>query len=812
MVRKLFPSFWISIVLLALPFSSAFVALAPQEKPQAIKSTPSAEAIEFFEKKIRPVLATQCYVCHSSASDPLQGGLYLDSKEGLLRGGKSGAPAVVPGKPEASLLVTALRHTNKDLKMPPGEPLPAEQVEAFVEWIRMGAPDPRTGAEIVETPAYNWEEARRHWAFQPVGNPRLPEIKDREWSANPIDLFIKQELDKRGLKPLGRASKQVLARRVAFDLTGLPPTLEVLQNFLADASPGALEKLVDRLLSTTQYGERYGRHWLDIVRYADTAGDASDYPVHEMYRYRNYVIESFAKDKPFDQFLREQLAGDLLPHRDAEDRKEKLVATGYISNARRFGQIDREFYLTIDDTLDNLGKATLGLSLACARCHDHKFDPIPAKDYYALYGIFQSTNYAFAGMEHQQYPKNYTPLNLQDLEKYCEAESRFVELADKVKKMGGEAAKKEATPEVKLALAEAREELEKLKRNYPNVPVAYGVLDGKPQNAKIHVKGDPKTEGPEVPRGFLEILGGQKLPPDHPGSGRDLLATWITDPKNPLTARVIVNRVWQWHFGKGIVASPNDFGVRGERPSHPELLDYLTTRFTEGGWSIKKLHKLILSSRSYQTASGHDANNAVKDARNKYYWRFDRRRLAAEEIRDTILWVSGRLDSSMGDAHPFPAKPVTGFTQHRPFVGDIAAHDTNRRSVYLMQQRIRRQPYLDVFDGPDTNGSTDVRPVSTTSLQALYLMNNAFVHEQADHLAVRVGMAYSDTTARLSYAYRLLFARPPAADETAWAREFLGQSRQELDQAGIPFDRRNRHAWASLMRVLLSSNEFFYVD
>jgi len=810
MIRK---AYFFLLLVSSLLLTGAILSLrAGQDKPGQANAVPSPEGVEFFEKKIRPVLATQCYVCHSTDADPVQGDLYVDSKEGLLRGGKSGAPAVVPGKPEQSLLVTALQHTNKDLKMPPGEALPAEQVEAFVEWIRIGAPDPRAGKQIVETPAYNWDEARKHWAFQPVQDPVPPAIADPEWRANPVDRFIKARLDQKGLKPLGRASKRVLARRVSFDLTGLPPSPEVIRGFLTDASPHAFEKLVEHLLGTPPYGERWGRHWLDVVRYADTAGDASDYPVHEMYRYRNYVIDSFCQDKPFDEFLREQIAGDLLTHRNAEDRKEKIIATGYIANSRRFGQIDREFYLTIDDTVDNLGKSMLALSLACARCHDHKFDPIPTKDYYALYGIFQSTNYAFAGMEHQQYPNNYTPLDSKSIEKFKEKEKTFVELSDKLKKLGSEANKKDASVETKLAVAEARQEIEKLKRDYPQVPVAYGVFDGNPRNAKIQVKGDPKTEGPEVPRGFLEILGGEKVPPNHSGSGRDLLANWMTDPKNPLTARVIVNRVWQWHFGKGIVASPNDFGVRGERPTHPELLDYLTRRFIEGGWSIKKLHRLILLSRTYQAASGYDSRNAAADARNDFYWRFDRQRLSAEEIRDATLFVSGQLDLSRGEAHPFPEKPVTGYTQHRPFVAEAASYDTNRRSVYLMQQRIRRHPYLDLFDGPDTNGSTDVRPVSITSLQALYLMNNEFVHRQADHLAVRVGMAYSEPAARLSYSYRLLFGREVTPEETTWAQQFLRESRLELDKTEIPFDQRNRQAWASLMRVLLSSNEFFFVD
>jgi hypothetical protein len=778
------------------------------------QTTAQAEGIEFFEKKIRPVLATQCYSCHSEKSKPVQGGLYADSREGLLRGGKSGVPAVVPDKPEESLLIAALRHANKDLKMPVGKQLPQEQIEDFVQWIQMGAPDPRSAAaNVVQTPpAYDWETARRHWAFQPVRDPKAPAIQDGEWGMNPIDWFVKAELDRRGLRPLGRATRQTLIRRLSFDLTGLPPSPENVAKLIQDSSPAALETYIDQLLGSQQYGEHWGRHWLDIVRYADTAGDASDYPIHEMYRYRNYVIRSFRDDKPFDRFLREQLAGDVLEPRNDEDRRDKIIATGYIASARRFGQSDREHFLTIDDTIDNYGKAMLGLSLGCARCHDHKFDPVPTRDYYSLFGIFQSTNYAFAGMEHQQFPSHHLPLNPDDTAKFRAAEKRYVELSDKIKKMRADATKKDAPADVKLAFAEARDELERLKQTYPKSPAAYGASDGKPVNVKIHVKGDPKIEGPEAPRGFLKILGGARVPANHQGSGRDLLAEWTTSPGNPLTARVIVNRVWQWHFGKGIVASPNDFGVRGGRPTHPDLLDYLTSRFIEDGWSIKRLHKRILLSRTWQAASGHDEANAAKDARNDFYWRFDRRRLAAEEIRDAMLAASGELDLSMGGPHPFPAKPVTGFTQHRPFVADSADYNTNRRSVYLMQQRIGRHSYMDLFDGADTNSTTDVRPVSTTALQALFLMNNEFVHQQADRLAVRVGMAHTDTAARLGYAFRLLFARAPARDEVAWAAEFLSDSRNALEETNVEADLRNRRAWSSLMRVLLGSNEFFYLD
>lgn len=771
----------------------------------------SQEGIDFFESKIRPVLAKQCYACHSSKTKVAQGGLYVDSKDSLLKGGKSGVPAVVPGKPEQSLMILALRHANNDLKMPPGKQLSKEELADFEQWVKMGAPDPRTGGEVAAlAPSYNWAKAKEHWSLQPLADPAVPAATG-EWGANSIDRFIKAKLDKNGLRPGSAASKRVLARRLSFNLTGLPPVPAMVDEFVNDKSAGAVEKLAEKLMGTQQYAEHWGRHWLDVVRYADTAGDASDYPVHEAYRYRNYVIRSFRDDKPFDLFLREQLAGDLLPAAGKEDRADKIVATGYLAMARRFGQTDREHYLTIDDAVDNYGKAMLGLSLGCARCHDHKFDPLPATDYYGIYGILQSTKYSFAGMEHHQFPRNYVALDPEEQGKFEKVEARYVELTDKVRKMRADAIKPDAPAEKKLAYLEIKDELEKLKASYPKTPVAYGASDGTAVNAKVQVKGDPKIEGPEVPRGYLTVLGAAKVPEGHPGSGRDLLAQWTTDASNPLTARVIVNRVWQWHFGKGIVASPNDFGLRGQRPTHPELLDWLTVRFIESGWSIKKLNMLILTSRAWQSANWHDAANAEKDPNNEYYWRFDRRRLSAEELRDATLAVSGELDPGMGGAHPFPVKPVSGYTQHRPFVVE-AGYATNKRTVYLMQQRFRRMPYMELFDAADTNTTTDLRSQSTTALQALYMMNSDFVHEQAGKLAVRAGMAYDSTTERLDYAYRLLFGRGPDEQERAWASEFLSEARKAGAQAKVPEDEQNRTAWSSLMRVMLNSNDFLYVD
>jgi hypothetical protein len=761
------------------------------------------EGTDYFEKYIRPVLATRCYGCHNSKAKAAQGDFFADSKDGLLRGGRSGVPAVVPGKPEDSLLIKAIQGSHKDLKMPPGKPLPADQVEAFIAWVKMGAPDPRTGAApVIDKPAYDWATEKKHWAYQPVRNFEPPSIKDPEWSRTAVDRFIRAKLDEKGLKPFARADKRTLLRRVTYNLTGMPPTPEEVDAFLADRSAGALEKVVDRLLASPRYGEHWGRHWLDVVRYADTAGDASDYPIPEMYRYRNYVIRSMQQDKPFDQFLREQIAGDLMPHKDDEDRAEKLAATGYIAISRRFGQSEGEFYLTIDDTIENLGKAVLGLTTGCARCHDHKFDAIPTKDYYALAGIFKSTKYAWAGLEHHQYLDGFMAARLADQERLDKQQARMVDAFRVVKKGMGKDEK--APVEQRLKYLEASTELARIRQSWPDVPMIYGVREAEPVNARVMVKGDPKTLGPEVERGFFEILGGQKVPKDHKGSGRDLLADWITDRKNPLTARVMVNRVWLWHFGRGLVNTPNDFGKRGESPTHPELLDYLTSRFIESGWSLKTLHRDIVLSRAYATASGHDETNAVKDSKNEYYWRFDRRRLAAEEIRDSMLQATGELDPTPAGPHAFGPRGAFVLTQHNPFVADFDKFAHNKRSVYLLQQRFRPNPYLDLWDGADANASTASRVSNNTALQALYMMNNPFVEQRASALAARVAVEEETAPGRVRLAYRLLHGRTPTAAESQMALQFITRYKSEAGTAGA--------GWTALMRVLLSSNEFFYVD
>ncbi len=515
-----------------------------------------AEHLRFFESKIRPVLVERCYKCHSSGAKSIEGGLLLDSRLGVLKGGDRGR-AIEPGDADASLLVQAIRYEDDDLQMPPDEKLSAAVIADFEQWIGLGAPDPRTAASVITKVEVDLEKARGHWSFQPVREPAVPQVADKRWPLTPVDHFILAKLEANGLRPVEIADRRALVRRATIDLIGLPPTPEEVDEFVND--PASLDEafrhVVERLLASRHYGERWGRHWMDLVRYADTAGDNSDYPVPQLYLYRNYVIQSFNADKPYDQFLREQIAGDLLSAESPEQQNEQTIATGYIALSRRFGSIIDGYpqHLTIEDTIENLGRTVLGLAISCARCHDHKFDPISQADYYGLYGIFNSTRYPFPGIELDKKPRD------------------FVSLEKTASSPGG---------------------------------LAYAVAEGKTGDARLHRRGDPKNPGDVVPRKFLDVLGGQRLSEDvAKTSGRLQLAHWLTDPANPLTARVMVNRIWQYHFGRGLVETPSDLGTRGLPPTHPELLDYLAARFVEDGWSIKNMHRLIMQSQAYQLSS-----------------------------------------------------------------------------------------------------------------------------------------------------------------------------------------------------------------
>jgi len=746
----------------------------------------TSEGVDYFEKNVRPLLAANCYPCHSAKSNPPMRGLLLDSRAGTQR-------VIVPGKPEESLLITAVRGTGS-LKMPPGKPLDAAQVETLVTWVKLGAPDPR--ADLV--PA---APLKPHWSFQPIRDPQPPHSA----AGNAIDAFLQSARAAHHLNEPKPASKLTLIRRATYDLTGLPPTPEEIDAFVKDSGPNAFAKVVDRLLASRAYGEKWGRHWLDVVRYADTAGDNADFPVPAMALYRNWVIDAFNRDIPYDRFLKLQLAGDLMP--DPE-----VIPTSYISNSRRFGSRANEFHLTIDDTIDNLGKSMLGLTIACARCHDHKFDPIPTADYYALYGIFKSTAYPHPGTEIYPHTYGFAALNAADAARLKGFEDQLSGLDNRIEDMKAGKIKFASDAEKRKAEQDNQANLRRLSREYPAIAKAYAVHDGKGANARIMVRGEPATLGAEAPRGFLQILGGQKLPASESGSGRRELADWIACKENPLTARVIVNRVWQWHFGQGIVATPDDFGARGEPPSHPELLDHLASRFIEDGWSLKKLHRRIMLTRAYQSATTYSEAEALKDAKDAYLWRFPPRRLEAEEVRDSILFLSGNLDPTPAAEQPFPPEMSWKYTQHTPFIGADKDYATRKRSIYLMQQRIRRQRFLELFDGADPNSETGVRALTTTALQALFTMNDTFVHEQADALAVRVGMSYGPDAERINAAYRLIYGRTATADEIKGDRAYLAKAREALGSAAMPDFQRTREAWASLMRVLLSSNEFLILE
>jgi len=800
-------------------FPLLFWSSEASRNPQRTEISP--DQIEFFEKRIRPVLAGKCYVCHSAQTPAPMGGLRLDSAAGVSKGGDSG-PAVAPGSPEKSILIKAVSYKDLQLQMPPTGKLSDEEISDLIAWVKMGAPDPRTGETVASArakSAIDWNKAREWWSFRPLAAPPVPAVKQRRWPANDVDRFILARLEEKKLPPADDAGKRVLIRRATFDLIGLPPAPEEVESFLADRSPGAFAKVVDRLLASPHYGERWGRYWLDVVRYADSAGDNSDFPIPQMFRYRDWVISAFNRDLPYDRFVREQLAGDLLPGATTKETHERLIATGYIANARRFGSEVGDYprHLTIEDTIDNLGRAFLGLTINCARCHDHKFDPITSQDYYALYGIFHSTRYPWPGIEMEQKQRDLVPLVEPDklaeaeaVQKAHDAEKRRLatvvqKLKDSLKDTPAEE-KKNVEAKIKDAEKAAKEFLSKP----PPFDLAYAVAEAeKIEDVAIQLKGDPAKPGEVVRRRFLTVLGGAEIPRTGAASGRRQLGEWIVDRNNPLTARVMANRIWLYHFGKGLVPTPNDFGKQGKPPTHPALLDWLASRFIESGWSVKSMHRLIMLSRTYQLASRRGEVAIARDANNELLSSFPRRRLDAEAIRDTLLALGGNLDTTPAGPHPFPPESEWKFTQHNPF---RAVYDSRRRGVYLMTQRIQRDPYLAIFDGADPAASTPVRTTSTTPLQALYLLNDAFVHEQSRQFAARLVKEAEDDNTRLKRAYQVSLARQPDAKELDGGGKFLAAVRGKLRGDGMPDDQVEAESWRAMVRVLFRLNEFVYVD
>jgi mono/diheme cytochrome c family protein len=868
-------------------------ATAPALFAQAAAGSVDAD---FFETKIRPLFAEKCYACHTDAR---MGGLQLDSREHFLEGGKSG-PIAVPGDPGASLLVKALRY-DANPKMPPTGKLAVTQIAAVEAWVRAGAVWPQDAKAALKSPPYTiTPEQRGFWSFEPVKRVSPPNVKDADWARTDIDRFIAEKLAARGLHPVRRADRRTLIRRASYDLTGLPPAAEEVDAFEHDRSPDAFAKVVDRLLASPRYGERWGRLWLDVARYSDDRLDSErDNPYPASYRYRDWVIQAIRNDMPYDVFVKAQIEGDQLP-----DHEKYQAGLGFYALSPEMQ----------DDRVDATTRGFLGLTVACAQCHDHKYDPIPTRDFYSLMGIFRNTDLHeiplapketvdayqaqdalvqkkekelkeyvgaqsaqlglilasetaryllasgqplnevadptarpaldretlarwtkylaepekqhpflkdwYAASTEQQRAKAATEFQAQVLAVMIEKtrvddenhvrlglnptredlsnanlisldRARFGLWEDMLGDRGvfhyGESGKEEAKIDRFLSgvwldhLNQLRAQLAALKKELPPAyPVLQTITDKeKPEEQHVWIRGDQNNPGDLAPPHFLAILSRAEPEPFPRGKERLELAEAIASPANPLTARVMVNRVWQQHFGYGLVRTPSNFGSQGDRPSHPELLDYLADRFVREGWSLKKLHREIMLTATYQLSDESSGRNYAADPGNRLLWRYNRRRLDAESLRDSILCVSGKLDLQSGG-------PAVRLDQ-----------GNNRRTVYAYISRRQLDPMLALFDFPNPNSTSEQRLQTTVPLQKLFFMNSPFVMDQSTALAARIAADSSSDDQRITAAYRLVLQRDPTPEERRLGHKFIDG---------------NAGAWPAYTQVLLSSNEFTYLN
>ena len=767
---------------------------------QSPARTAESPQFDHFERRVRPIFAAHCVECHGP--DVQEADLRFDVPWHDVPGGRE---IVAPGRPEESRLLRLIEGVDGQ-QMPPDSRLTNQQIVDITVWIEEGAQWPAYESDLpgeqpeqatTESETHFTSEQRAFWSFQPVAVGPIPEPEDRTWALHELDRFILAKLEAAGLRPRPPADKRTLLRRATYDLTGLPPTPDEMAEFLADDSAKAFAVALERLLGSPRYGERWGQHWLDVIRFAESAGHDGNNAYLNAWQYRDYVIRSFNSDKPFDRFVVEQLAGDLLPcTADAAQNFDQRVATGFLQVGPKpvVMRDKRQMLLDIaDEQLHTTGIALLGLTIGCARCHDHKFDPIPTSDYYALAGIFTST----------EVMADEAP------------DSKWIE--DTWQDSSGAAQK--------IMVVRDRTT---------------------PQNLRIHRRGSYHTLGPEVPRRFLQIISDQSahLPSDR-SSGRLELAHWIADARNPLTARVIVNRIWQHHFGRGLVSTSGNFGRLGATPTHPELLDWLATQFVARGWSVKAMHRLIMSSRTYQQATGWDEQGLAVDAENELLWSFRRRRLSAEEIRDSLLAVAGRLDLDMGgslfsegytpvdEARELFTVDISGQQAYRPF-------EHPRRSIYLPLIRNSRPEALRLFDAANEHEPDPVRGETTVAPQALFMMNSRFVREMAGGLAARVSREVLQNAADaegdeafVQRAYEMALSRPPTATEReralSFARAYAQAAQTALqtpfaksladgeptdesacDDLGMP--REEFMGRRALCHALLCLNEFIYIE
>jgi len=810
-------------------------------------AVPDRAAERFFRDQALPVLSRHCFECHSHAAGKAKGGLVLDSRSGWEKGGESG-PAIVPGNPEASLLIQAVRY--RDLEMPPKGKLPAGAIAALERWVKDGAADPRVPDAQESRASAGLETGRNHWAFQPIRRESPPpKVMDAAWPLDAVDRFLLARLEERGLRPVADADRYTWLRRVTLDLTGLPPSPTAVAAFLDDPSPRADERVVDRLLGSRAFGERWGRHWLDLVGFADQIGTANDIFAEHAWRYRDYVVDAFNADKPFDRFVREQIAGDLLPPGSAEQRAAQLVATGFlllgdlpvVEADKAKLRID-----VVDQQVDKIGRAFLGMTIGCARCHDHKFDPIPQRDYYALSGILNSTESvqrAAWGVWSWPMLADLPETEAQESEREARSErerqrldalkadrgrlgARVKEIDDALGKSGGAADNEPARTtlsKVRDDLAEKLRQLDGAVRHAeffaPARPRAFAVRDAaKPADMKVTIRGNAHALGDLVPRGFLRVASREPTPPIPAGeSGRRQLADWIARPDNPLTARVAVNRIWQKLFGEGIVRTVDYFGLPGERPSHPELLDHLARRFVADGWSQRRLIRALVLTRAYRLSSETDPQGAAIDPDNRLFWRMNRRRLDAEALRDTLLAVSGKLiETTGGPCLPLEYRENTGNLEKGAVnppsfrLGRFRPEQEFVRTVYLPVIRSAPQAgpgeLRNVFDFPQPAEFAGQRAVTAVPTQSLFLMNSKLMKDRSADLARRVLRSATVEKGRLEVLWLRVLNRPITGAEETEAARFLSDLRDELGGESSP--EAELRCWADLCHCLLASNEF----
>ncbi len=759
----------------------------PMELP-----TPSAEDIEFFEKTIRPLLVEHCYECHSQNADPVFAGLKLDTAQDVLAGG-DGGKIVTPGKPDESSLIQAVRfEAGSEIQMPPEGKLPDQAIAALTEWVRRGVPFPKDSTPV--RPAdqgIDFAAAKKFWSFQPVKQNALPNVSQPDWPQTRIDHFILAAMEREGLEPSPETNRATQLRRLSFDLVGLPPTPAEVEEFVNDPDPQAYEKQVNRLLDSPHFGERWGRVWLDLARYTDRTASWLD-STGDAYRYRDWVVQAMNDDVPYDEFVHRQLATDLMPTTSPED----MPALGFLGLSPNYWKelkLPSEIIKVIvadewEERVDAVSRTFLGLTVACAKCHDHKFDPITTKDYYAMAGVFASCRFG------------ERPLIAEDLF------TPVREARKQVKTLQTELAKlKKLKPQPEEKIAKLTQKIADLKATpHFDTPTTPGVVEEalyverqgeradsgskltyKPEPRDLHVfiRGNPNRLGELVPRRFLTVLSAESSQPFQAGSGRLDLARAITSEAQPLAARVIVNRIWHQHFGTGIVSTPSNFGQSGERPSHPELLDDLTARFIENGWSLKWLHREIVLSATYRQSSRADRPQDELDPGNRWLSRMNRRRLEVESWRDAMFAAGGDLDLSIGG-------PSLGLTDA----------NNNRRTIYTTIHRRDMSTILLMHDFPDPTAHSPQRQTTTTPLQGLYTLNGPLLLGRAKTLATRLANEQPDDfTERIRLAYRLLYARDPLPKEIEIGLAFL-------------IDSPNDAAWTQYAHVLLASNEFLFVN